>query len=106
MNAFLSIKHVHMTIKSYEDLLKTDLDLLLVKDSSIEDIFKNSPKGSLKHQVYLKHIKQSPSISDIGGNKAAIEKVKLGEAFTLEDSVVYSQLPSYPCQVTEIPELG
>ncbi len=60
MNSFLAVKTFSLPINSFEEILDTDLGVVVWKDSAGEAFYKLAPEGSVRRQIYKEKILNSP----------------------------------------------
>ncbi len=101
MNSFLTAKVFRLPINSYEDVISTDMDLILHRGYYEENVFKFAPQGSLFKEVYNRKLLGKPRFHDYDGLEDVLERVKDGKAmyFTGTDAMMIRA--DYPCAMTD-----
>ncbi len=99
MNAFLNAKKLTFTINSYEDVLESDMDLLVLEGLFMESYFRYAPKGTVYHQIYIEKLLGKKRLGDYSMDNA-VELVAEGKALIFEGLIPFLLRPEYPCAIT------
>ena len=105
MNAFLTVKTFSLPIDSYEDILDTDMNVIVWKGTIWEDMFALSPKGSPFQTIHQTKVQSQLGLKELGGIDKALEIVQKGHALYSGSLVPLLNTPFYPCAVQDIPAL-
>ncbi len=105
MNAFLNAKIISMPINSYEEVLKSNMELLVYSGYITETMFKLSPPGSLFNDIYLKKLKDKKRMDDYEGIDGSIQRVIDGDAIIFSSLDPFYKKPDYPCDIVEVKAL-
>ena len=106
LNAALNVKRTELPIKSWNDVLASQKDLLVWEGSSAPASLKHS--SDLTHQkVYHEKVLQTPTernLHVIGYNRAR-DEIMNGNAIVYTHSTPLLIMPEYPCGIVDIPTL-
>ncbi len=102
LKAALSVRAFKLSINSYEDILDSNLDVLVWKNGAPEDKFRLAAPGSIHRQIYEMKIHNKPGVNEVGGHAESMELVRKGRAVLYGASESRMALPIYPCKVTDI----
>ena len=105
LKAALSVRNLKLPINSFQDILDSDLDLILWKNGALEDSFRLSAPDSDMKRIHESKIKDKPGANDLGGNAPVLELVKNGQGLFYASAENKMVLPIYPCQVTDVKPL-
>lgn len=104
MNAALNVRRENYPIENWQDVLESDLNVLVWQGSIINDIFEFAPDGSTLKSIFDRKISQTPideRLSSLGYSGSV--------KYMLEDlAVVYIEYEpfkmmarqKYPCQLS------
>ena len=59
--AFLSVKSFSLPINSFNDVLDSDMDVIVYTNDATADMYKLAPNGSVLHQIYQEKIHNKPT---------------------------------------------
>ncbi len=105
LKATLAIQSLTLPINSLDDILASELDLLLWRATFLESAFKLAPKGSLMRQIYDEKLHGKKRVNDVGGKYASLQLVEDGKAIYTAgiDSIITR--PEYPCKIIDVKSL-
>jgi hypothetical protein len=107
LNASLNVKIINLPIKSWEDLAKSDFNVLIYKEAYGESFFKDADSGEVLRQIYDNQIAPLPTEQHINGLGyfGAISKILDGSSVIVGELEVYELAGEYPCQIIDVKPL-
>ncbi len=106
MNSVLTAKTFTLPINAFEDLLKTDQELIVARGLFSETFFSFAPRGSILNQIYEEKLMDSRRIQDFeNGYDDIVKEIVDNNAiyfYTLDEVVGKEE---YPCKITEVKKL-
>jgi hypothetical protein len=91
LNANLNVKITDIPIKSWEDVLESNYNLLISLGSSIQELFSLAAPGTTMSKLYYEKVLKIPPeqhISGLGWSKAA-EKITDGSSIVMAEEIPY-----------------
>ncbi len=105
LKATLAVQTLVLPINNLEEILSSDLDLLLKSASYLESGFQLAPKGSLMNRIYDKKLHGKKRVQEIGGMEASLKLVEEGKAIYASGIDTVLIRPQYPCKIIDIKSL-
>ncbi len=106
MNAFLNVKVFRVPINSHEDIIDTDMDLVVKKGVYTEQVFMFAQEGSLFQAIFDKKLKGTKRFHELGNNDdAVLDIVKRNKAIYLHDLFAIVDREDYPCGILDVKAL-
>ena len=105
MKSFLTIKTTRYPYETFEDILDSDLEVIVFHGAMEEEHFKHAPEGSVMRQIYLEKIKDKKSLQDIGGYAKVHDYIHKGGAVIWDSKALMARSHLYPCGVTFLPTI-
>ncbi len=102
MNAFLNAKEFKLEIDSFEDVLDSDLEMVVQRGTYAEQVFRFAPAGTIHNHIYEKKLKKARRLQDFpGGTDELVQLISEGKVFTFSSLEPMMNRPEYPCSIIE-----
>ncbi len=105
MNAFLNVKPFQMPIDSYEDVITSDMDLIVQKGLFTEQVFMFAPEGSLFREIFNQKLNGKKRFHDYGDFEGVMDAVKSGDAMFYYNLLGVMKRNDYPCEILDVKEV-
>ncbi len=102
MNAFLSVKSFNVPIGSWEDVLTTDLDVIIQDNPYTMELFSMSHPDSTFYKIYQEKIMGQKTFAEHGGKEGVMSALVSGKALYIGELIWIFESKQYPCTIIDI----
>lgn len=98
----LIVKSNSQKFNSWEDVAKSDEDLIIIRGSSTENTFRSARPNSALNDIYHEKIKNHDKNLASLGLDDTISEVKTGKFLAYTSFDYFTSSTEYPCKVTDV----
>ncbi len=101
MKSFLTVQQFTLPIESLDDLLTMPVDVIIFKDSVVDEGLQQSLEDSVFKKIYDEKVTKSPGMVELGYDEA-VSRIISGYAVFYGGLVDFTLYDEYPCLVTDV----